>query len=645
VPETLTLLLVFGLVSLASQRIGRWFTAVGLPHITGYLATGAVAGAFALGVLPEGTAGQLRFIDEIALGVIAFVAGSELYIPDLRRRLRPILSLAAGVTLVGVVVLGVAIFLLTGILSFTADLDTPARIATALLGASVLLALSPPSTIAVIKEVGARGPFTSTVLSVTIVMDVVVIVAFSTAASIAVALVTGGTLDITFLLVLLLDLALATGLGIALGRLLGAVLRRGLPMLVTASVVLALGFGVYELASLVGTWSATNLPFEIYLEPLLLTMVAGFTVTNLTDQRDTFEEVLHEVGPGVYVAFFTLTGVSLKLDTLVVVLPAAIALFVVRIGAIAAGTALGARWAGAGGAIRNRSWLALVTQAGIALGLAREAGLQFPTLGSAFTTLVIAVVVLNEVFGPMFLKYVLEQVGETADDRDRLLAAIHGRGRTARLLADRLEEDDWAVTWTVAPEERSDVEPTSPVTAEATGTSRPATTPEGTHHDTDASDWLGAVGEALPDALVALDGDDHDNLRICTEAVGAGVRTVIARVRDEALLEDFLDLGVVVVDPTTADVTLLETAVRTPDTASLFLSPDGDHATRQVTAGAAGGRQLRELRLPHDVLVLTVRHGRASLVPDGFTRIHEGDQLTLLGPPAALAEAEARLTN
>ena len=64
---------------------------------------------------------------------------------------------ASGVAVVGAVVIGITIYVLTGLLSFTADLDTSARVATSILGAAVLLALSPPSTIAVIKEVGARG--------------------------------------------------------------------------------------------------------------------------------------------------------------------------------------------------------------------------------------------------------------------------------------------------------------------------------------------------------------------------------------------------------------------------------------------------------------------------------------------------------
>lgn len=613
-PDTLALLLTFGLIALASYRVGKWFTAVGLPYITGYLAVGALAGAFILDIMPTDAAEQLRFVDEISLGVIAFAAGSELYLPDLKRRLRPILSMTAGVAVVGSIVIGIAIFLLTGVLSFTEDFDTPSRLATAILGASVLLALSPPSTIAVIKEVGARGPFTSTSLSVTIVMDVVVVVAFAAAASIAGVLIRGDSLGLGFVGVLAIDLSLAMALGLLLGRILGVILARRLPLLLTSAIVLALGFGVYELADLIGAWSLETLPFEIYIEPLLLTLVAGFAVTNLTDQRGGFEEVLHEVGPAVYVAFFTLTGVSLKLDTLLAVLPVAVALFFVRIAAIAVGSFVGARFGDASGALRRRTWLALITQAGIALGLAREAGLQFPTLGAAFTTLIIAVIVLNEVFGPMLLKWVLQQVGEAASDRQDLHVVIHGDDRSADLLASRLGEEGWSVGRVLAPS-AEDI-------------------------DHGALDVVPVA--APPDAVVAL-GDDADNLRICREAVEAGVETVIARVRDATLLDHFLEIGVVVVDPTTADVTLLESAVRTPDAANLILRPDEDRSTEQITAVSAGGRQLRELRLPQEVLVMTVRHGRTSLVPDGFTRIHDGDQLTLIGPPDAIAEAAARL--
>ena len=629
-PATLTLLLGFGVVALAAARIGRWFSRVGLPSITGYIAAGALAGTFALDLIPTAAADQLRFVDEIALGVIAFVAGAELYLPDLRGRWRTIATMSGSIAAVAAVVLAGTIYALTGVLGFTADMAGSERLAVAILGAAVLLALSPPSTIAVIKEVGARGPFTSTVLSLTVVMDVVVVVAFATAASVAAGLLGDAGMDVGFVGVLALDLALAVGLGLLLGRGLGVLLAWRLPMVVTAALVLAAGFGVYELTGLVKDWSVGNLPFEIYLEPLLLTMVAGFTVANFTPHREQFEEVLHRIGPAVYVAFFTLTGLSLKLDTLLAVLPFAALLFVVRMGSIAVGSNLGARLAGRDGLLRNRSWMALITQAGIALGLAREAGVQFPELGAAFSTLIISVVVLNEIFGPMILRRVLDRSGEVEDGGAPTDVAVYGVDHNALRLAETLGGagmhpvlvDDDLVHVTRARD-------TGASATLLTGR-RPAD--------------LAAL-EPRPSVLVAMSGDDVANLEVCRAATEVGINQTVARVADPTLLEEFHELGTLVIDPTAAMVSLLEQAVRTPDTTRLVLHADDERDVTEVTIGRGNvaGRQLRELRLPDDVLVMGVRRRGHVLVPDGFTKLRQGDVVTLVGEPGALRAAQAVL--
>ena len=629
--ETFLLLLGFGVVAIAAARIGAWFARIGLPSITGYIAAGALAGSFALDLVPTAAASDLRFVDEIALGVIAFVAGAELYLPDLRGRWRTIATMSGSIAVVAATVLAGAIYALTGVLGFTADMAGTERLAVAILGAAVLLALSPPSTIAVIKEVGARGPFTSTVLSLTVVMDVIVVVAFATAASIAAGLLHGAGMDVTFVGVLALDLVLAVGLGLLLGRLLGVVLARRLPMAATAAIVLAAGFGIYELTGVVKAWSATNLPFEVYLEPLLLTMVAGFTVANFTRHREQFEEVLHRIGPAVYVAFFTLTGLSLKLDTLLAVLPFAALLFVVRMGAIAVGSNLGARLAGRDGFLRDRSWMALVTQAGIALGLAREAGVQFPELGAAFASLIISVVVLNEIFGPMILRRVLDRSGEVEDAGDATDVAVYGVDHNALRLADTLA----AVGMHPVLVDDDLVHVTRARDTGASATLLAGRRPED----------LAAL-EPRPSVVVAMSGDDQANLEVCRAATEIGVARTVARVADPGLLDEFHELGTLVIDPTAAMVSLLEQAVRTPDTTRLVLHADDERDVVEVVVGPGNvpGRQLRELRLPDDVLVMGVRRRGHVLVPDGFTSLKRGDVLTLIGEPGALRAARAVLS-
>ncbi len=629
--DTIELLAAFGLVALAAHRIGKWFTAARLPYITGYLAAGALAGTFLLDLLPGDTDVELRFVDEISLGVIAFVAGSELYFPDLRDRLRTILAMCGSITVAGLAVLGGAVGLLASVAPFGDGLSTTEIVAMAVLGGTVLLALSPPSTIAVIKEVGARGRFTSIALSITIVMDVVVVIAFATAASVAGALLRDEGLSITFVLVLLLDLALAAVLGYAVGHLLAALVARRLPLPLTAIGVLAVGFGVYELAELVSAWSDDALGFEIYLEPLLATLVAGAVVTNLTSQRHEFEHVLHRVSPAVYVAFFTLTGVSLKLDTLIDVLPIAAILFVVRIVSIAIGTTVGSRLAGETGHVARQSWLALITQAGIALGLAREASIQFPSLGDAFATLIVAVIVLNEIFGPMSLKWVLGRVDEIGE-LDGQTALIYGVDRNAIQLSERLEEAGWTAVLADDADEH---------VAEADRRDRPATTI--VPHD--AARFF-ADQEDLPATVVAMSGDDAANLRLCRAAVEAGVPRTVARVTRSDLIGRFQALGTLVIDPTSAAAALLEDAVRTPDAATLVLHANPSRVTREIRVRApqVDGRAVRDLRLPEGVLLLSVRRNGTTIAPDGFTVIHRGDDLTLIGEPGRLREVATRMT-
>ncbi|MEZ4592416.1 MAG: hypothetical protein R3D55_14930 [Chloroflexota bacterium] len=193
-----------------------------------------------------------------------------------------------------------------------------------------------------------------------------------------------------------------------------------------------IGFAVFAGAFWLVEFSHDNLPLEIHIEPLLVAMIAGFYVTNFTNFRDEFATLLHDVGPAVYVAFFTLTGVALKLDILLTTLPVALALFVVRASGIAIGSFLGGKAAGEPAEFNKYAWMGLITQAGIALGLAREVAVEFPALGDAFATLVISVVVLNEIFGPMFLKSALSRAGEanlpvtaTADEvRDVLIVGM-----------------------------------------------------------------------------------------------------------------------------------------------------------------------------------------------------------------------------
>jgi len=323
----------FVIVMLGSRLIGQFFSRYGLPYITGYLFTGILAGPFILNMMPPDASTDLRFIDELSLAVIAFVAGSELYLKELRDRLRSILTSTVAIVFAALLLIGTAIFFLTATIPFTAGMSLPARVAVAILATTVLLALSPASTIAVIQEVRARGPFSKTVLSIAVVMDVVIIVLFAISTAIAGTLLEGNEFSISFVLFLALDLVLALVMGVATGKILELVLSTRLQRGFKIAYVLVVGLLIFMIA----LW-IDSLSLGIHVEPLLQAMIAGFFITNFTRFRDEFEEILHDISPFVYVAFFTLTGVALKLDILTATIGVALVLFGVR---VAGGTARG----------------------------------------------------------------------------------------------------------------------------------------------------------------------------------------------------------------------------------------------------------------------------------------------------------------
>ncbi len=77
----------FVIIAFAAKQIGAFFNRFKLPLISGFLFTGLIAGPYVLGLIQVEVIENLRFIDEIALAVIAFAAGNELYIKELRDRI------------------------------------------------------------------------------------------------------------------------------------------------------------------------------------------------------------------------------------------------------------------------------------------------------------------------------------------------------------------------------------------------------------------------------------------------------------------------------------------------------------------------------------------------------------------------------
>lgn len=636
--DVLIFIAAFTVISLAARQIGDLMSRTGLPLITGFLFTGVLCGPYVLDLISTEAVRSLRFVDEIALGIIAFAAGGELHLKELQNRLRDIAWITTGLVLCTFTLTSFAFFTLTPFLPFSGEMGLPFRIGVSLLAGAIFVARSPSSAIAIVNELRARGQFTQTVLGVTVIMDVVVITLFSANMSIADALFFGLRFNLGFVLLLILELGGSLFAGLLVYRILTGLLYRNLPQEVKLAAIPFVGYLVFEGSALIRSFTHDRLPFEVLLEPLLICMIAGFATGNVTKLRKEFLHLLSRIGPPVYIAFFTLTGASLALDILGRTWHVALILFCVRVLAIFTGTFLGGTAAKLPARQNTISWMAFITQAGVGLGLAREVVVEFPEWGMSFATIIIAVIFLNQILGPPLFKWAIRISGEDHPQANGMPnpelqnVLILGEGQQARTLYHSLADRGWTATLA------------SPYREGRPWASNPDSTPIIRLPALDLDSLVLAGGDKAS-AVVALLSEE-ENLRACELAwEHLGTQTLVARVDTPEAAERFEALGVMVANPGTAVVHLMDYFVRSPVMAALLSSRNGEQKLTDLFMmnPELDGIAIRDAKLPIDTLVLSIRRKNRVIVPNDYTRLALGDRLSILGSAPSLRATTLRL--
>ena len=625
-------LVAFAVIALASKQIGALFARMHLPLISGFLFTGILVGPFVLGLIPHGAAEQLRLVDETSLAVIAFAAGSELYLSELRQRFNSIAWVSIANTVLVPLFGGITILLLADHIPFLRGMTLAERTAIALVIGAILVARSPSSAIAIVNEMRAKGPFTQTVLGVTMITDVVVIIVFAVNSSAANAVLNDLPFDLAFLVLLLGELVLALVAGYAVGRVLKLILGWHMNYVVKILALLATGMGVFVLAYGLRDWSHANLPFQLFIEPLLVCMIGSFYVTNFTEYRLEFLKVLAEITPAIYIVFFTLVGAGLALDVLAALWPIALALFGVRVVGIFVSSFVGGVASGDPMQYNRVSWMTYLTQAGVGLGLAKEVAVEYPGWGDGAAAMIISVIVLSQLVGPPFFKWAINFVGEahlrapTPEYESGRTAIIFGLEGQSVALARLLINAGWEVRiGSRLTSNRADLG-SIPVEVQS--------------FDTVSEQCMRNLGAENADTIVSM-LEDEESYVICELAYeNFGTEHVIVRLHDHRNYARFEELGAIVLDPSTAIVSLLAHFVRAPSATSLLLGErtDQDVVDLQMHNPALDGLTLREIRLPMDVLVLSVERRGNALVSHGYTRLQVGDVVTVLGSQESLGQ-------
>jgi Kef-type K+ transport system membrane component KefB len=388
-----------GFLLLAGSLTASLLELVGLPHLTGYLLAGALAGPHLLQLVGRQAVADLEPVNALALSLIALAGGAELRLDGLRRGLRSLGWATLLHNLPVMLVAGGAFWLSRPLIPFARDLPGGALLAAALLWGVVAITRSPSATLGIITQTRASGPLTTSTVNFVMSSDVVVVVVLAVALTFAQPLVTPtATVSLQAFRDLGHELLGSISVGVTLGLLLIAYLRFSGKQLLL--VLVAIGLVLTQVIDYLG------------LDWLLIFITAGFVVRNLSGHGDAFLHAIEGAGEVVYVVFFAITGAHLDLPLLATLWPVALLLAGARGLATWAAGATAGRLAGDPPALRRWGFAGLVSQAGLALGIAARVSSQFPAFGAGFAALAVTVVTMNEVAGPILFKLAIDRSGE-----------------------------------------------------------------------------------------------------------------------------------------------------------------------------------------------------------------------------------------
>jgi Kef-type K+ transport system membrane component KefB len=393
--------LAFGFVLLAALQTGTIVSTVNMPRLTGYLLCGFIAGPSVLNFVTERMVMDLKLVNNVAIGLIALSAGGELNFKRLRPRMRAILSIGGISMVFSIVVMSAAVMAMSRFLPFMADMDVYHRGVVSLTMGVVLAALSPTVVLALLNETGAEGPISETILGVVVLADLAIIFAFAAVNSLANsafgategASVGGVARD------LLIHIFGSLAVGAGLGVLITLYIKK-----LNARVALFV-FGICFLAAEAGV--------RLHLDPLLMCLSAGLLLENLTAVDGS--ALIHDIEAAsmpVFAVFFAVAGASLQWSVFRKVAAIAIALAVVRAVALLMGASFGMTLGKVPAEQRKTIPYGLLSQTGVAIGLAILVEKHFPVWGGGASACLLGVVMVNQLVGPVLFRNALAKSGE-----------------------------------------------------------------------------------------------------------------------------------------------------------------------------------------------------------------------------------------
>lgn len=396
-----------GMILLVSLLAGHLVKFLRVPEVTGYILAGLVLGPSFLGWIAEDNIAGLAMFSEVALGLILFSIGSIFQFD----RFRSIRRNVVRITLVDAA-------LVSGLV-FTAMMLLGQRWQVAAILAVVAIETAAASTLMVIREYNASGPMTENLTGVIAINNVLCLTVFSLLVSgIQIADIWSHTTAHSFALIYRPVYMIVWQLlgSAALGYLIGALLSSWAPKVVEHGETLILLIGSLLLCVGLAVW--------LELSTLVASLAIGATAANFSSHSRRLSEVQSRTDPPFYAIFFVIAGANLHIGLLKTLGLIGVAYVVARAIGKALGAKLGTRGTDLPASAKQNLRLAMLSHAGLAIGLVLSLEKRLPDIAPMVSTVVLAAILVYELIGPVSARLALMKSGEVQPRTDQPIEVL-----------------------------------------------------------------------------------------------------------------------------------------------------------------------------------------------------------------------------
>ncbi len=407
----LILVLEIGAVIIFSLVTAKVLGTRGIPQVLGLILGGIALHLFSIntGFPTPPTEDVIFLVTTGALGFIGYSIGAHLDLRKLMNQNWRLILLLVGQTLTPLVLVFLAVTLIFNLI-FSYSIEVSVIIG--LITGSIATATAPASTAEVIREYRASGTLSQTILFIIAFDDILAIILFDISLSYSESIL----------------------LGIGVSFIESTVFPIAIELIGSSIIGLILAFAMYPF-HFEGTAAYQSAEFVfpsvlicialaglLHLSVVLSCIVFGLTLSNLARCENALcVRGVERLSSPIIALFFILVG--FEMDLLLIFSPILLGILVYFI-ARAVGKALGsyvtAAIAGMPSKVTNNIPIALITQAGVAVGLAAIAVSRLSAIGTEDALLIAAIlldlvavsVLIAEIIGPLLLKKAIFQAGE-----------------------------------------------------------------------------------------------------------------------------------------------------------------------------------------------------------------------------------------